>query len=151
MFSRYILYLYTPHHPPTSWPVEWPKNADKESNAKGNNQIKKPILAICPKMILEVYWDGYDWGKTVYVTLRFHQNEQLHNYHTLRYYWSNHCIYEKLGLIRYSKKTRVYLVHVQHQPFHGNCCWTVAFPVRQNQKQKKKKRPPNAKVRFGEE
>ena len=42
-------------------------------------------------MILEVYWTDMIVEKQ-YMYIVIHRNEQLHNYHTLRYYWSNHCI-----------------------------------------------------------
>lgn len=42
-------------------------------------------------MILEVYCTDMIVEKQ-YMYIVSHRNEQLHNYHTLRYYWSNHCI-----------------------------------------------------------
>lgn len=61
-------------------------------------------------MILEVYWTEMIVEKQ-YMYIVIHRNEQLHNYHTVQYYWSNHCII-KIRANSVFKKKHVFILYM---------------------------------------
>lgn len=91
-------------------------------------------------MILEVYWTEMIVEKQ-YMYIVIHRNEQLHNYHTVQYYWSNHCII-KIRANSVFKKKHVFILYMFNTSLFTETVAELLLSQFGKTKNRKRKRGP---------